>query len=302
MEHVASKSILMGLVLALSPFTAAAQLDFEGTEITTTELNQGIYLLEGLGGNLAVSIGADGVMLIDDEFAQLTPKVVAAVGELTEQPIDFVINTHWHLDHTGGNELLSKQGALIVAHDNVRTRLAEDGPQNWGPKALPVITFSEASTFYFNDAEIHVFHPGNAHTDGDSIIHFRDRDILHAGDIYWNGYYPRVDLQSGGSVNGTIKTMQLMVDLSGPETQIIPGHGPLATKQDLERDLAMMQDVKASITALIEEGKSLEQILELNPLKEYDRQGYGSFFIRNDQLMTAFFRDLHGEAAPHSHD
>lgn len=285
-------SLASSVVIAFASTPAGAQLDFEAAEIKTTQLRGGVYLLEGLGGNVAVSIGEDGVLLVDDEFAQLTPKLAAAVSDLTDQPIDFVINTHWHLDHTGGNNFFAKNGALIVAHDNVRERLAADGPDDWEPRALPVITFPESVTFHFNGATIHVFHPGHAHTDGDAVIHYRNLDILHAGDIYWNGYYPRVDLQSGGSVNGTIATLERLVALSGPETHVIPGHGALASKADLERDLAMMQEVKARISALIEEGETLEEVLAAMPLADYDEAGYGSFFIRSDQLIRAFYEDL----------
>ncbi|MEL7485790.1 MAG: MBL fold metallo-hydrolase [Pseudomonadota bacterium] len=292
MSHRAGILTSIGCATGSVCAPAFAQLDFEAAEIRTTELRGGVYLLEGLGGNIAVSIGDDGVLLIDDEFAQLTPKLVAAVSELTDQPVNFVINTHWHLDHTGGNNFFAKDGALIVAHDNVRARLETDAPEEWGAEGLPVITFSDTTTFYFNEADIHVFHPGHAHTDGDAVIHYRNLDILHAGDIYWNGYYPRIDLQSGGSVNGAIATLERLVSLSGPETHIIPGHGPLATKADLERDLAMMQNAKARISALIEDGKSLPETLAAKPLADYDEAGYGSFFIRSDQLIRAFYQDL----------
>ena len=243
--------------------------DFDKVEIRTTDLGNGIYLLQGVGGNLGVSVGEDGVFLIDDEFAELTPKIIAALGEITDQPVRYLINTHWHLDHTGGNQNMAATGAVIVAHDNVRVRMGAPGERQSPPDALPVITFSESTTFHYNGHEIHVSHPLNAHTDGDAMVHFRDIDVIHTGDVFFNGLYPFIDLNSGGSIDGYLAALQQLADMAGPDTVIIPGHGPVASRSDVETKIAMLQDATARISELIAEGKTLEEVQAADPLAVY---------------------------------
>jgi glyoxylase-like metal-dependent hydrolase (beta-lactamase superfamily II) len=216
------------LLLLCAPPTEAQ--DFESVEIKTTRVASGIYMLEGRGGNLGVSIGSDGAFLIDDQFAPLTEKILAAIRKLSGAPIRFVLNTHWHGDHTGGNENLGKAGALIVAHENVRERMSvEQFIEAFGrrvdpspPGALPVVTFTDAVTFHLNGDEIHAFHVPPAHTDGDSIVHFRIANVVHTGDTYFNGRYPFIDLSTGGTIDGVIAAADRLLELCDTETRIIP--------------------------------------------------------------------------------
>jgi cyclase len=264
------------LTLAAMPILAQ-QPDWDAVEFKSTDLGDGIYMLQGMGGNLGLSVGADGVFLIDDDFAPLTPKLIAAIAEITEKPVDYVINTHWHGDHTGANSTLGESGSVIVAHDNVRTRMAAEGPQQSLAAALPVITFSESTTFHFNGHEIYAFHPSNAHTDGDAIIHFRDLNLIHAGDVLFNGLYPFIDVNSGGSVDGYIAALQRLADLAGPETRIIAGHGPLASRGDVENKIAMLKDAKMKVSALIQAGKTLEEAKAADPLAAYNEDWNWAF-------------------------
>ncbi|MCY4337485.1 MAG: MBL fold metallo-hydrolase [Gammaproteobacteria bacterium] len=278
---------------------APAQEDpFADVQIITHEVAPGIYMLEGQGGNIGVSVGADGVFMVDDQFAPLTEKITAAVAALTDQPIRFLINTHWHYDHTGGNENLGKQGALIVAHDNVYARMSKDteiGAFNQvvpaAPKAaLPVITFNDNVTFRLNGEEIRVAHYRNSHTDGDSVIHFQQANVLHTGDIFFNGFYPFIDVSSAGSIAGVINSISALLELADDDTRIIPGHGPVTDKQGMQAYLEMLETVRARMRDLIAQGKSLDEIIALQPNADYDAAlGQG---VINPEL---FLRILHSD-------
>jgi cyclase len=231
-------------------------------------------------GNLGVSAGEDGGFIIDDQFAPMTGRIVAAVGELTEQPIKYVLNTHWHGDHTGSNENLGNMGHVIVAHDNVRARMSSDqyhlvfkaGTVPHPEAALPVITFSETMTFHFNDDVIHVIHVPNSHTDGDAIYYFEKADVMHTGDAFINRGYPLIDIASGGTINGTIAGINAMLERVGPDTIIIPGHGPLADRARMIEIRDMLVEARTAVVELIDAGMSLEEILEAGPLAGLDSQ------------------------------
>ncbi len=218
---------------------ATAQGDFSAVAIEPEQVADGIYMLTGRGGNLGLSVGQDGAYLIDDQFAPLTAKILAAVETLTPEPVRFVVNTHYHFDHTGGNENLSKAGAILVAHENVRQRMAagtfmkafnrqvEPAPAG----ALPVVTFTDAVSFHWNGQEIRVFFVGqSAHTDGDSIVHFVGADVFHMGDTFFNGMYPFIDVSSGGRIDGMIAAADRVLKVASDETRLIPGHGPVGAK------------------------------------------------------------------------
>ena len=210
----------------------AQQRNFDAVQIKTHKITDTVYMLEGEGGNIGVFAGEDGVFLIDDQFAPLTDKIVAAIGEITDQDIRFLINTHIHPDHTGGNENLGKQGVTIVAHDNVRTRLAE-GIFNSPPapkEALPVITLNDTVTFHLNGETVHAFKTPNAHTDGDTVTHFQGTNVIHTGDVFRTTTYPFVDKTHGGSFQGLLDTLQLLLERAGPDTTIIPGHGVITDR------------------------------------------------------------------------
>lgn len=265
-------------VFAFLSSASFAQENFSKVQIKTEKLTNTTYMLTGAGGNLGVSIGADAVFVIDDQFAPLTPKIKAAIAKLSKKPVKFVLNTHWHFDHTGGNENFGKARALIVAHDNVRKRMSTAQlieflgmPIKASPKqALPVVTFTTDVTFHLNGDEVHVFHVTNGHTDGDAIVHFKKSNVIHLGDIFFNKLYPFIDTSSGGSVDGVIAATDKVLSLANDDTKLIPGHGPLATKRDLQIYRDMLATISTRIKAQIKEGKKLEDAIAAKPTAEYD--------------------------------
>jgi glyoxylase-like metal-dependent hydrolase (beta-lactamase superfamily II) len=277
--------VMFGSVLLTVP-SIHAQRDWSKVEIRTERLSPTTYVIFGAGGNIGVSVGEDAVFVIDDQFAPLTKRIRAEIRKLTDKPVTFVINTHWHSDHTGGNENFGKAGALILAHDNVRKRLnseqfieflrAREAPQ---PKAaLPVVTFGADVTFHINGDEIQAIHIPNAHTDGDAIVHFKKSNVVHMGDIFFNGFYPFIDTSSGGHPDGVIAAADRVLAMSDDNTRIIPGHGPVCDKKDLRIYRDMVATVWARVQKLAKEGKSLEQILAAKPTAEFDER-WGKGFI-----------------------
>lgn len=274
-----------------------AQSRFDGVEITSEKLSDNVFVLFGAGGNIGVSVGDDGVFVIDDQFAPLSEKILAEIKTLSDKPLKFLVNTHWHGDHTGGNENMTKAGATIIAHNNVKTRLLNprrDGSSN--PKeALPVITFKEQLYITINGEPVGVFHVANAHTDGDAMLYFTESNILHTGDTYFKGRYPYIDLNSGGSVNGYIEAVKRGFILVDDRTKIIPGHGTIANKEDYRTFLKMLETLKANISQAIAEGKTEDEVKADESLtKEYDDLGYGSGYINSEGIRATFYRSLKG--------
>lgn len=297
-QGIARRLALAAAILSFA-LPALAQQDFSKVEIRTEQLADTVWMLTGAGGNLGLSAGSDAVFLVDDQYAPLTDRILKAIGAISGKPVRFVLNTHWHEDHTGGNENLGKAGALIVAHDNVRSRLNSDQfiafmKKNTKPQpkaALPVVTFSADTTFHLNGDEIRVFHVPRAHTDGDAIVHFTRSDVIHMGDVLWNGMYPFIDTSSGGTVAGMIAAVDRVLALATDRTRIIPGHGPLAGKADLLAYRHMLATVSKRIAQMISQGASLEDIQAAKPTSEFDGQ-WGNGFFKPRRFVEMIAADL----------
>ncbi len=290
---------LCGLLAATFSVAAAAQDDMTDVQIETVTVAPGVHMLVGRGGNIGVSSGEDGIVLVDDQFAPLHEKIVAAAAAIQPGPIRFVLNTHWHGDHTGGKENLGRAGVVIVAHDNVRTRMSTDQfmeafdrrvPAS-PPAALPVVTFAESVTLHLNGEDIFVFHVPRAHTDGDAIVHFRRADVVHMGDTFFAGRYPFIDLGSGGSLEGVIHAAELVLKLANQSTKIIPGHGPLAGREELGAYRDVLVTARDRVAAAIAEGKSMEEVVASRPLAEFDAT-WGSGFIKPEDFLKIVYTSL----------
>jgi glyoxylase-like metal-dependent hydrolase (beta-lactamase superfamily II) len=287
-------------VLLLTASPARAQ-NWDSIRVVVRTVAPGVHMLTGAGGNLGVSTGPDGVFVIDDQYAPLTDKITAAIRTVSDGPVRFVLNTHWHGDHTGGNENFGKAGALLVAHDNVRTRMSvEQFIERFNQRvpaspagALPVVTFTEAVTFHLNGDELQAFHVPHAHTDGDVLIRFRRANVIHMGDTFMTGVYPFIDLSSGGNVNGVIAAADTVLALADDSTRIIPGHGRLAARADLRAFRDMLVAVRAKVQAELAAGRSLEDVKAAGLTKEWD-ESWGRGFIRPDAFVESVYRSLSG--------
>ena len=284
---------------ALGALPTAAQQDFSRVEIKAARITETTYMLTGAGGNIGLSVGADAVFVIDDQFAPLTPKITAAIAQITPKPVKFVLNTHWHFDHTGGNENLGKAGAVIVAHHNVRKRMSTEQLIDFlqmkmkpDPKdALPVVTFSTDLSFHINGEEVRAIHMPAAHTDGDSAVHFTGSDVFHMGDIYFNGFYPFIDAESGGSADGVVAACDRVLAIATDKTRIIPGHGPLSNPAELKAYRDMVATVSGRVKALVAQGKGLEEIKAARVSADYDEK-WGKGFIKPERFAEMLARPL----------
>ena len=291
--------MLVALFVLLCLPVHAQQQDFDAVKIETAKVADGVYMLTGSGGNIGLSVGADGVIVIDDQFAPLTQKITSAIRALSDKPLRFVLNTHWHFDHTGGNENLGNAGAVIVAHDNVYKRMSTEQFIDFfkmklpaSPKAaLPVITFTDSVTFRLNGDELNGYHVRRAHTDGDMIVRFRRSNVVHMGDVYFSYLYPFIDLGSGGSVRGVLAAVDGVLGTIDENTKIIPGHGPLANKRDLRAYRDMLSKVSADIGRLIKAKKTLEQVVAAKPTREFDAV-WGNGFLKPDQFVEIVYKSL----------
>lgn len=286
MTHLKSISVLFFFLISLSH---CAQGRFDKVTIETIKLTDNTYMLVGAGGNIGVSVGEDGILIIDNQFAPLTDKIVAALKTLSDKPVKIVMNTHHHGDHTGGNENFGNLGATIMAHDNVKKRLKEKSPVS----ALPVITFNDKLTVQMNGEAVMVIHVDNAHTDGDALLYFTESNVLHTGDTYFNGRYPYMDLNSGGSVDGYINAVKTGLMLIDENTKIIPGHGELSNKTEYETFLKMLETLKANVMAEIKKGKTEDEVASNTEItKTYDDLDYGCCYISSEKIRKTFYKSL----------
>ena len=292
-----SQLLAAGILLFMA--SAVSAQDPAQVNIKVVPVAAGVHMLEGMGGNIGVSTGKDDAFLIDDQYAPMTDKIKAAVATITAKPVRFVLNTHWHGDHTGGNEAMAGSGSVIVAHENVRRRMTKEQfleAFNWRsppspPGALPVITFSDSITFYANDDTLHAFHVRRAHTDGDAVIFFRKANVVHMGDTFFNGMYPFIDLSTGGSLAGMLRAADDVLAMTNAQTRFIPGHGPLASRADLVRYRDMLRTVRQRVGRLVAQRRTLQQAIAAKPLADLDAQ-WGKGFLKPEQFLSIVYASL----------
>jgi cyclase len=290
--------ILACLSMLFAPVLAAQD---KPVEYVPTPLSDTVTMVKGQGGNIAVSAGADGVFIIDDQLQPLTDQLLAAIRRIDDRPVRFVINTHYHGDHVGGNESLGKAGSVIIAHDNIRRRMNSDQFNSffdsttpaYPPASLPVVTFNDRVTLHLNGESVAVHHVPRGHTDGDSIVHFPASNVLHMGDIFFNGLYPYIDLDGGGSVQGMIGAVELGLGLADEQTRIIPGHGALSNRTELQAYHDFLVKARDNVQALIDQGRDLEQAIAAKPTAEWD-ESLGGVWIEPAQFVTFIYNSLSG--------
>lgn len=291
--------VVIAVAVVLGAAAAVAQNDMSKIEITTSQVGPQVWMLKGAGGNIGVFAGPDGVVLVDDQFAPLSDKIKAAVAKISDKPIRFVINTHWHGDHAGGNENFAASGAQIIAQDNVRTRMssrytnpvfgwtAEPSPA----AALPVLTFPDSATFHLNGEDVVCFHVPNAHTDGDVVVWFPKEDILHAGDAVFTHQFPIIDVGSGGTLAGMIAAHERILKLIGPETKVISGHSPVATRAEVQAAHDMLVQVRDRVAKDLKKKETLEQIQAEKPLADLE-ESWGKGYVKSDIMVKTAVLDL----------
>jgi cyclase len=293
------KGLIACCFAVLSAASLAQERDFSQVEIATHRLADNLYYLQGAGGNIGVSVGEDGVFLIDDQFAPLTEKILAAIRGVTDQPVRFLLNTHHHGDHTGGNQNLGRAGVVIVAHENVRTLLRNgltsgdldqllSADQRAG---LPVVTYTDSVRFHLNGENIHAFHVGPAHTIGDSFVHFQNANVIHTGDVFRTTGYPYVDGNASGSFLGIVAGYEMLLEISNPDTVFVPGHGVPSSQDDVREQLDMIYTIRDRVKTGIDGDLSLERIQSGKPTAEYDAR-WGGGKIKAPVLVEVIYNEL----------
>jgi cyclase len=286
-NSVCSACAVIAIALAFSGLSQAQDMD--DVEIIVHPVSGNVSYIQGSGGNIGLFVGEDGVFLIDDQYAPLTERIVAAIREVSNEPIRFLVNTHMHPDHVGGNENFGKMGTLIFGHDNVRSQMAIAGYE----QEPPLVTFSDEMSFHINGETVHVFKTPNAHTNGDSYIHFKGSNVIHTGDVFRTTSYPYVDIANGGSFLGTIKAYDVLIEISDTETKIVPGHGVVSSVADVRAFRDMLLVIRDRIGAAIAEGMTLEQAQGAGLTAEYDdRWDSGGRIGGAAALIEAIYADM----------
>ncbi len=285
---------VMAALIAASPLVystinpAIAQDRFADVEVKATAIKGSVHMLTGAGGNIGVSAGEDGVLIIDDQFAPLAEKIAAQLGELGSDKPKYVINTHYHGDHTGSNAFFhSHKGATILAHENVRVRLAND--EKVKPEALPTITYEDGIKIYFNGETLHVMHLAVGHTDGDSVVWFEQPNVMHTGDLFFNGRFPYIDQGAGGNVVGYMDSVKQLLTKINDETVIIPGHGDISNKQEYRAFLAMISETFDYVKALKQDGKTLDEVKAMGLDEKWADWSWN--FINEEKWITTLYKD-----------
>jgi cyclase len=293
---------LIHVMIMLAAVPILAQRDFNSVQIQVEKVAGNTYMLVGAGGNIGVSVGDDGILIVDDQYAPLAPKIKEALRTISHKPVKFVLNTHYHGDHTGGNEEFGET-APIIAHTNVRRRLAAGGPENNPPPApkgaLPGITFDERLAVHLNGETIRAVHVPHGHTDGDAVIYFTQSNVVHMGDDFFAGRFPYIDLDGGGSVKGLMAGIEKVLGEIKPDTRIIPGHGPLSTPADLRAYVNMLKETFAIVQKGVKAGKTLDQLKKEKVLKKYDSLSWQ--FITTDKFLETLHRDATIAARKYKH-
>ncbi|MGQ0646885.1 MAG: MBL fold metallo-hydrolase [Gemmatimonadaceae bacterium] len=288
-------SLVAGLI-TVAPSRTPAQVNYDTVQVRTQALSRDVYMLQGSGGNIGLAVGDDAVFVVDDQFAPLTPKILAAIAAITSRPVRFVVNTHWHFDHTGGNENMGKAGALIVAHDNVRRRMSTEQfieainrREPAAPTgALPVVTFAEGVTFHINGDSVVVTHVPPAHTDGDAVVFFTKANVVRTGDLFVSAGLPFVDLSSGGSIHGIIGAADKVLAMANAQTKIIPGHGPVADRARLQAFRDMLVTLRDRVRTEVAARKTIEQVLAANLTASYTRDWPGG----HERFVRLLYQEL----------
>ena len=280
MKPVARFATAATLLSVVGTATPAVAQNFDTVQVRRTSVAGAVHMLVGSGGNIGLMVGDDAVFVVDDQFAPLTPKILAAIKEVTDKPVRFVVNTHWHFDHTGGNENMGQAGALIFAQENVRKRMSTDQfiealntKQPASPRgALPVVTFTESIGFHLNGDSIVVFHVPPAHTDGDALVMFTKSNVLHTGDVFVSDRYPFIDRSSGGTIDGTIGAAERIMAVTNAQTKIIPGHGPLSDRARVKTYHDMLVVLRDRMKKEVAAKHTIEQVLASKITADYDGQ------------------------------
>jgi glyoxylase-like metal-dependent hydrolase (beta-lactamase superfamily II) len=292
-------AFVLALVLWAAPPAQAQGTDWSKVAVKTEALGGGVSVLFGAGGNIGVFVSPDGILLVDDQFAPLTPKIRAAVKTLSTRPVKLVLNTHWHGDHVGGNVPLAEAGATIIAQDNVRKRMTEGQVSKFFERttppaehaALPVITFARDVTLHLGEETIQALHVDNAHTDGDVIVKFEKANVIHMGDTYFSSFYPIIDLESGGSINGMIAAVDRSLPMIDVSTKVIAGHGPVGNLAGLTEYRAMLAGVRDAIEKLVKQNKSLEEVVAAHPTAPWDEK-WGKGYMKPDKFTEVVYNDF----------
>lgn len=291
--------ILVSIFFCFSFITTAQTDNGKANNLKLIKVERNIYMIQGKGGNIGLIVGNDGILMIDDQFEESIPDILNDIKRVNDKPVKYLINTHHHPDHVGGNALLAEQGVIVFAHENVRNRLMgliKAKKTKIGEDVLPVITFTEDISFHFNNENIFAFHVHNAHTDGDVMVYFTNSNVLHTGDTFFNGKYPFIDIDSGGSLKGSIEALEKILMIADEGTKIIPGHGNLATIKEVKLSKVMLAFLWNRIKLQYVNGKTLEEVLAMKELTEkFDADGYGDGFITSEEILRIIYKDVEKE-------